>query len=111
VVDANQRRCSFGRPLDKPIGNRATGRLFSQFICGKKLLRFPRQNGRMYEFDIFKARAAECEQRAKDSKTEDEKQSWLAIADSWHVTAKLRQTESQDRRLADKAEAFAAAAL
>ena len=52
----------------------------------------------MYEFDIFKARAAECEQRAKNSETEDEKQSWLAIADSWHVTAKLRQAENPDRQ-------------
>jgi hypothetical protein len=45
----------------------------------------------MFEFDIFKARAAECEQRAKAAKTEDEKQSWLAMADSWLVTAALRQ--------------------
>jgi hypothetical protein len=64
---------------------------------------------RMYEFDIFKARAAECEQRAKDCKNEDEKQSWLALADSWNTTAKLRQPESPDRQLS--AELSAAAAL
>jgi hypothetical protein len=54
----------------------------------------------MYEFDIFKARAAECEQRAKDAKTDDEKQSWLAMADSWLVTAALRQAEDPKRQLA-----------
>jgi hypothetical protein len=48
----------------------------------------------MHGFDIFQARAAECQQRAKDAQTENEKQSWLALADSWLVTAELRQTES-----------------
>jgi hypothetical protein len=65
----------------------------------------------MYEFDMFSARAAACEQRATESQTEDEKQSWLAIADSWRVTAKLRQAESQHRQPADKVEVSAAAAL
>jgi hypothetical protein len=41
----------------------------------------------MYEFDIYQARAAEYQQSAKDAQTEDEKQSWLALADSWLVTA------------------------
>jgi len=50
----------------------------------------------MNEFDIFQARASECEQRAKDAQTEDEKQSWLALAESWLVTAKLRQTEASE---------------
>jgi hypothetical protein len=53
----------------------------------------------MYEFDIFKARAVECEQRAKDCENDDEKQSWLALADSWHTTAKLRQTEKPNKQL------------
>jgi hypothetical protein len=48
----------------------------------------------MYAFDIYQARAAECEQRAKDAQSEDEKQSWLALAESWIVTAELRQTAS-----------------
>jgi len=48
----------------------------------------------MYPFDIFQARAAECQQRAKNAQTEDEKHSWLALADSWLVTAQLRQTEA-----------------
>jgi hypothetical protein len=48
----------------------------------------------MYTFDVFQARAAECQQRAKNAQTEDEKHSWLALADSWLVTAQLRQTEA-----------------
>jgi hypothetical protein len=48
----------------------------------------------MYEFDIFQARAAECQQRAKSAQSEDEKQGWLALADSWLVTAQLRQAEA-----------------
>jgi hypothetical protein len=50
----------------------------------------------MYEFDIFQARVAECQQRAKDAQADDEKQSWLALADSWLITAKLRQTETSE---------------
>jgi hypothetical protein len=48
----------------------------------------------MNPFDTFQARAAECRQRAKDAQTEDDKQSWLALADSWLMTALLRQTEA-----------------
>ena len=48
----------------------------------------------MYAFDIYHARAAECQQRAKDAQSEDEKHSWLALSESWIVTAELRQTES-----------------
>jgi hypothetical protein len=47
----------------------------------------------MYAFDLFQARVAECRQRAKDAQTEEE-QSWLALADSWLVTAQLRQAEA-----------------
>jgi hypothetical protein len=46
----------------------------------------------MSEFDVYKARVAECEQRAKTAKCEDDKQTWLIMADSWRVTATLRQT-------------------
>ena len=60
----------------------------------KKFLRNQVQNARMYEFDIFQARAAECQQRAKSAQSEDEKQGWLALADSWLVTAQLRQAEA-----------------
>jgi hypothetical protein len=52
----------------------------------------------MYAFDTYQARAAECQQRAKGAQTEDEKQSWLALADSWLMTAKLRQAEAPQLR-------------
>jgi hypothetical protein len=48
----------------------------------------------MYAFDDFQARAAECRRRAKNAQTEDEKHSWLALAESWRVTGRLRQTEA-----------------
>jgi hypothetical protein len=47
----------------------------------------------MYSFDVYQARVAECVQKAKDARTEDEKESWLALADSWLMTAQLRQIE------------------
>jgi hypothetical protein len=37
------------------------------------------------------ARVAECEQRAKNGRTESEKQSWLVMADSWRETVKLQE--------------------
>jgi hypothetical protein len=48
----------------------------------------------MSAFDIYRARAAECQQKAKTTQSDDEKQSWLALADSWLVTAQLRQAEA-----------------
>ena len=52
----------------------------------------------MRECNEYVARIAVCEQRAKDARTESEKQGWLVMADSWRETAKLqemlaRQTE------------------
>jgi hypothetical protein len=44
----------------------------------------------MREYNEYAARVAECEQRAKDARNEAEKQSWLAMADSWRETAKLQ---------------------
>jgi len=61
---------------------------------GKELLRRLRQNARMYPFDIYQARAAECQQKAKVAQSEDEKQSWLALADSWLMTSLLWQNEA-----------------
>ena len=46
----------------------------------------------MREYNEYMARVAICEQRAKDGRTESEKQSWLVMADSWRETAKLQQT-------------------
>ena len=39
----------------------------------------------------YVARVAVCEQRAKDARTESEKQSWLVMADSWRETVKLQE--------------------
>jgi hypothetical protein len=52
----------------------------------------------MPENNEYVTRVAVCEQRAKDARTEAEKQSWLVMADSWRETVKLqeilaRQTE------------------
>lgn len=43
----------------------------------------------MYEYDEHVARAAECQQKAKSARVEDDKHSWLALADSWLQTAEL----------------------
>lgn len=45
----------------------------------------------MHEYNEYVARVAECEQRARDVRNEGEKQSWLAMADSWRETAKLHE--------------------
>ena len=45
----------------------------------------------MREYHEYLARAAVCEQRAKDARTEGEKQSWLVMADSWRETVKLQE--------------------
>jgi hypothetical protein len=42
----------------------------------------------MREYNEYVARVAVCEQRAKDARTESEKQSWLVMADSWRETVK-----------------------
>jgi len=66
-----------GRPQNCSRGTRRGARA----IRGKELLRRLKQNARMYPFDIYQARAAECQQKAKVAQSEDEKQSWLALAD------------------------------
>lgn len=54
----------------------------------------------MREFDHYMARVAECEQRAKGARSDDDKQSWLAMADSWRSTAELEKTlDRQGSRL------------
>ena len=45
----------------------------------------------MGECNEYVARVAVCEQRAKDARTESEKQGWLVMADSWRETAKLQE--------------------
>ena len=46
----------------------------------------------MGEYNDYVARVAICEQRAKDARTESEKQSWLVMVDSWREMAKLQET-------------------
>ena len=48
-------------------------------------------DNRMHEYNEYVARAAVCEQRAKEARTESEKQSWLVMADSWRETVKLQE--------------------
>lgn len=57
----------------------------------KKFLRISAQNDQMYEYDELVARAAECQWKAKTARNEDDKHSWLALADSWLQTAELQQ--------------------
>jgi hypothetical protein len=41
-------------------------------------------------FNEYVARVAECEQEAKTARNENNKHSWLAMADSWRKTAELQ---------------------
>ena len=45
----------------------------------------------MREYNDYMARVAQCEQRAKDARTESEKLGWLVMADSWRETVKLHE--------------------
>lgn len=49
----------------------------------------------MNEYDEERACAAECLRMAKSVRNEDEKQSWLALADSWVLTFQLRQVTAR----------------
>ena len=44
----------------------------------------------MREYNEYAARVAECEQRAKNARSEAERQSWLVMTDSWREMAKLQ---------------------
>jgi hypothetical protein len=57
----------------------------------------------MREYRDYVARAAKCEQKAKGVQNEDEKQSWLALADSWRQTAELQQSLNPQLPLIQKA--------
>jgi hypothetical protein len=46
----------------------------------------------MRAYNDYVARVTVCEQRAKDARSENEKQCWLVMADSWRETAKLQET-------------------
>lgn len=42
-------------------------------------------------FDEHMARAAECQQKAKVARSDEDKLSWLTLADSWLKTAELQK--------------------
>jgi hypothetical protein len=42
-------------------------------------------------FDEYTARAAECQQKAKVARSDEDKLSWLTLADSWLKTAELQR--------------------
>jgi hypothetical protein len=64
----------------------------------------------MWELDVYVARAAECQQKAKGAKNEEQKQSWLAMAGAWlFIPAGMdcrkrkqfsERTKTQNRQLA-----------
>ncbi len=60
-------------------------------------------NNRMHEYNDYVARVAVCEQRAKEARTESEKQSWLVMADSWRETVKLQETLTRHAEFIRKA--------
>jgi hypothetical protein len=41
-------------------------------------------------FNEYVAHVAECEQKAKTARSDEDKHSWLAMADSWRKSAELR---------------------
>lgn len=42
-------------------------------------------------FDEYTARAAECQQKAKIARSDEDMRSWLTLADSWLKTAELQR--------------------
>ncbi len=45
----------------------------------------------MQEYKHYIARANECQRRAQTAPTEDHRQSWLAMSESWRQTAELHR--------------------
>jgi hypothetical protein len=68
--------------LGVPAGNEKLTHTRQGFYFGKNPMR---------EYNDYMARVAQCEQRAKDARTESEKQGWLVMADSWRETVKLQE--------------------
>jgi hypothetical protein len=46
----------------------------------------------MRDYDIARDIAAQCQRKAEAAYGEDDRHSWLALADSWLQTAELKQT-------------------
>ncbi len=72
--------CTGGRKPRPPLGVGAD-RGFYLLVVEKLML----------GFNEYMARAAQCQQKAENARNEDDKQSWLALADSWRYTAELQQ--------------------
>jgi hypothetical protein len=60
-------------------------------------------------YNEYVARIAEYEQRAKTARNENDKHSWLAMADSWRQTAELRLILERQERDVHKVAAQAVA--
>jgi hypothetical protein len=51
----------------------------------------PQARGNLMPFDEYAARAAECQQKAKTARSDEDMLSWLTLADSWLKTAELQR--------------------
>jgi hypothetical protein len=63
----------------------------------------------MREYDIAYDIAAQCQRKAKAAQGEDDKHSWLALADSWLQTAELKRAMSELEPRQDRAPVIRAA--
>jgi hypothetical protein len=61
----------------------------------------------MNEIKRQRANAARCLRMAKSAQDKDEKQSWLAMAESWLTTVQLRSTVEDNFRVTEDEKAKA----
>ncbi len=61
----------------------------------------------MTENDEARAEAAKCLRTAKIARNEDEKQSWLALAESWLTTIQLQSAAEQKFQVTEEEKAKA----
>lgn len=61
----------------------------------------------MSEIKRERANAARCLRMAKSAQDKEEKESWLAMADSWLTTVQLRSTAKDNSRLTEDEKAKA----
>jgi len=54
-------------------------------------------------FNEYVAHVAQCEQRAKTARNEEDKHSWLAMAESWRKSAELRLILDRQAQFVHKA--------
>ena len=62
-------------------------------------------------FNEYVAHVAQCEQRAKTARNEEDKHSWLAMAESWRKSAELRLILERQAQFVHKAGVGLAIAL